>query len=183
MSHHDAVGPDDRIVWLKISFDISQRSQELAWMFEENNHDIYQRKGANSGSVAVNQSAVMRIQVTGYQQNNPFRLYKIIQAGMVTVPHINPHKKSPKDRIFRYPPSPFKGQKYAMHLFENFSPPNPCGVSQWLPSKALRINTKGMWELYMYLTVRIYPKDHALSHLRIFRFDPELEVNNGSQDD
>ncbi|MFC4160691.1 hypothetical protein [Chitinimonas lacunae] len=164
------------IAWLKMSFDTVQQSQQLVWLFEQDKRNSYKDKGRYSGTVSIEQYAYFQLSLTGYQAGLPFRDYQVIQAGMVTIPYPKPcYSPNPQ----RYPPSPFRPGSGAIHLFQ-FGRPDPNGVSLCIPRPPLQLHHDGLWETSMFLTILFYP-DIRPGQQRLFRFDPELEVSNGSQ--
>ncbi|MFC4160692.1 hypothetical protein [Chitinimonas lacunae] len=171
-------------IQLNLHFDLAQRSQKLFWQFLHQGQDLYATTGEATGLILFEQASRLHISLQGCdsrhrEQRQLLSDYRVIQAAIVTVPKVLLPPR--RGEIEHYPPSPFDSVETAITPVM-FGEPDDQGIA--VAAELPPLCKFGYWEMSMYLTIEIPAAGgkHRPQY-RVFRFDPELEVNNGSQTD
>ena len=170
--------PDKSEVWLSVSFDAKQLGRQLCWTATEDRANLFHIYGRFAGSLALPKDRGLRVEVHGYGDEF-LHSFKILSVCLVTAPA--------DDKL---PPSPFVGNDTATVLIDDFPPADVIiddphigrryGISA--SQKPLLIgNQDGAWQISMILTVQIVDSADGEPYLRVFRFDPESQVGNGTR--
>lgn len=181
---------------LTARFDVNQIDDGIDWIFA----DIDSAVGADRHSgnphwnrdIDFSAGQQFRIAITASdQEQTGFESFEIVDCCLITRPHILCCGLGMRTRYA--PPSLFIGnggeQLGALYTI----PPSEFSVLSTGvdPSKGRRItllwndhltvgDINGFWELAFYVTVKIKRAHEEASQMRVFYFDPEGEVNNGS---
>lgn len=172
---------DTPTIWLTVSFDAEQLGSQLVWIATEGRENLFEPYGPFAGSLSLPKNCRMRIEIRGYGSTT-LQSFQVESAGLMTVP-VAPSLS----------PSPFKHHTTAIALLEDFPLADHIvfdprierayGISA--SPTALHIgNEDGAWHLSMVLTVAIQtagPDGQVRTSRRVFRFDPESYVGNGTR--
>lgn len=163
-------------VWLSVSFDATQLGRQLCWTATEGRTNLLETYGKFAGSLHLPKDHPLRIEVHGYGDDS-LRSFEVQSVCLVTIPA--------DDELA---PSPFEGDATATATITDFPPCDTIiddphigrryGITA--STKPLQIrNVNGAWQVSMILTVQIV--DGAGKRQRVFRFDPESQVGNGTR--
>lgn len=168
-------------IWLSVSFDAEQLGANLVWVASEGRENLYDTYGPFAGSLSLPKNCQMRVEIRGYGSMD-MKSFEVESAGLMTVP------AAPS-----LAPSPFKHHRTAITLLENFPTADHIvfdprierayGISA-SPTSLHIGNEDGAWHLSMILTVAIRTAGaDGLVRIsrRVFRFDPESYVGNGTR--
>lgn len=168
---------------LRVSFDAQQVSSLLDWEFTP----ASQAKGnASAGALQLYGGQVFQVEVTGFgSAASGFAGFDVVDACMVTQPQLI-RLGSNQPALFAAP-SMFEGVHTATHHlhghFDDVETPAPVTgtvrrAKVWDGSLKVAA-APGRWDLSFVLTVRLQgvPDEQAL---RVFYFDPETQVGDGS---
>ena len=173
MSNTDS---DKPAVWLSVSFDAGQVGRQLCWTATEGRTNLLQTYGKFAGSLHLPKDCGLRVEVHGYGDST-LRSFQILSVCLLTTPALD-----------TLPPSPFVGDPLAtaliddMPLCDHFVDDPHIGRRFGIVAspKPLQIGSvDGAWQISMILTVRIDDGDEPRH--RVFRFDPESQVGNGTR--
>lgn len=183
---------DEKYIVLSMSFDVDQNSDNLVWELknpEPSSADSgpISQYGVGAGTVRFYQGENVMLEIKGGgAYADGFTSFQIIECCLITRPKVviaAPNKST------RYAtPSPFLQSIGSSYVFENdfFSNVNDDDTDEYRTitqtwKRSLNIeHTNGAWELSLNLTVRIL-RGYALPEVRVFRFDPEVHVGDGSR--
>ncbi|ELX09924.1 hypothetical protein Jab_2c20080 [Janthinobacterium sp. HH01] len=179
---------DGQYALLSVSFDADQSSSNLNWSLTEAGGNARPSRGAAAGAVQFYQGESVFLQVAGgAAASSDFSAFQIVECCLVTRPQMISCGPGVPTRYAT--PSPFLQSLGASYVFENdytatVSEDTPGGyrtITQiWKRSLDIE-HLDGSWELSLNLTVRILRGQAALPELRVFRFDPEVQVGNGTR--
>jgi len=169
-------------VWLSVSFDADQAGAQLVWLVSENRENLYEPYGPFAGSLRLPKNCHLSVEVRGYGSETLLD-FAVESAVLVTVP-----------TSLQCLPSPFAGQDVAVTQLGPFAPVKAILFDPHL-NRAYGItaitdpldigNEDGGWNLSMVLTVSIRTRtidsDAITVSRRVFRFDPESYVGNGTR--
>ena len=177
----DKSGP--KTLLLKVSFDAEQVSSQLDWSVVPRSEAPNNR---NAGQLLFHKGQQFGLQVTGYgSAESGFSGFKVVDCCIITRPQLI-RIGGDVSPLFAHP-SMFKNVDGATHhLHGHFDDVPQAGpvedprqfVKTW--SEKLTVADRvGRWELSFILTVRLLgmPKDQSD---RVFYFDPESQVGDGS---
>ena len=179
---------DEQFVVLGIRFDVAQASDQLTWSLVPGNGNPLAEYGTGGGAVQLFQGEAVALEVVGSGaidgHDGHFTSFQVIECCLITRPKV---VVAGPDRETRYaPPSPFLQSIGASFFFENdFSSGvrdegNRRTITQVWKRWLNIAHTNGSWEMSLNLTVRILRGTHA-TEVRVFRFDPEVQVGNGTR--
>ncbi len=182
-----AVNTDQKTVLLKVSFDVSQTSDALDWEFLPNSRPT---KGDHAGGVLFQPKEKLFLEIDGTgSDKSGFTGFDIIECCLITMPQII---QIGANLPLKYaPPSPFRDVPSAVftfpHNFKDGVVPAPSEIvnrerqfKQTWQGDLVVAEALGRWELSFVVTVRINYGKARPSELRVFSFDPETEVGEGS---
>lgn len=169
---------------LSVSFDSGQVGSKLLWSVTEGRKNLLQPYGEYAGSLYFDVSSLtsycVPVVLTAYGSST-FRGFTVEDATIVSIPrnYVPTTTPSPFKACFGYfattPVGPFaygkvvcdrtSGRKLMRAISKN-----PLTVAP----------TPGAWQLSMLLTVSIHFSDKSCDKTRVFTFDPEAQVGNGS---
>jgi len=175
-------------VTLRVSFDAEQISSRLNWVFIPESRPDF---GTHAGSILLDHGEVLSVEVVGSGLVKPggFSGFELIECCLFTRPQVVQLGGSVRTAFA--PPSPFVGVKGACYTYSGKTRPGPApaalpgATEQWLTvvetlSDQLTVgDSDGRWEMSFLLTVSLLWHD-APSTRRVFYFDPESEVGDGS---
>ena len=162
--------------WLSVSFDAGQLGRQLCWTATEGRTNLLQTYGEFAGSLHLPKDCGLRVEVHGYGGAN-LRSFQILSVCLISTPALD-----------SLPPSPFVGDAVATALIEDFplcdhfvdDPHIDRRYGIVASARPLQIgNVDGAWQISMVMTVRI--DDGLEPRHRVFRFDPESQVGNGTR--
>jgi hypothetical protein len=173
--------PDHAPVRLQVSFDWVQRSKRLMWRFTKDALGLYAHDGPHAGAVLLHPGDRVAVDVLGLHDGVMCPAIQIVSAALLFMPRtVMPRHDEAQDTqgegekppLF-YPASPFDPRSSSTLLTEFHA----CGEGNHVSCKTLHVEAAagGAWEMSMMLS--------ALRHgePRTFRFDPEVEIGNGSR--
>ena len=168
-------------IWLTVSFDADQLGSQLVWVATEGRENLFETYGPFAGSLLLPKNCLMRVEVRGYGSQK-LLAFEVESAGLITIP-----------AAASLSPSPFTGQSTAIALVQDFPPADHIvfdprierayGISASQTPLAIG-NEDGAWHLSMVLTVALRtaaPDGTVVSSRRVFHFDPESYVGNGTR--
>lgn len=174
MTTTDSDKPD---VWLSVSFDAQQIGHQLCWTATEGRTNLLEPYGRFAGSLHLPRGHGLRVEVHGYGDDT-LQSFEIQSVCLVTMPA--------DDEL---PPSPFEGHPTATVAIRDFplcdriiNDPHigrSYGITASEVALPIRGDVNGAWQLSMILTARIV--DGKGKRQRVFRFDPESQVGNGTR--
>lgn len=170
-------------VKLKVSFDIDQVSGNLDWEFSPRSHPI---SGRHAGAILLQPGELLHLEVDGNgSADSGFQAFKIIECCLMTRPQVTQIGRG-LPTLFSAP-TPFAGIDRASYAFPlDFD----CGALRTQPDGSLRMvqhwngqllvdQPPGRWDMSFLITVLIdRGADEPL--WRVFSFDPESEVGDGT---
>lgn len=181
---------------LTARFDVNQIDDGIDWVFADLDLAINEERPPAevqwNRDIQFSAGQEFRIAITASDKDKTgFESLEIVDCFLVTRPHIL--SCGPGERTHYAPPSLFasssSSQLGALYRIE----PNAFSVhSTGTDSKkGMRITLlwdgqltvgpyNGLWELSFYLTVRIKRAGDIAEQLRVFYFDPETEIGNGT---
>ena len=163
-------------VWLSVSFDADQYGRALCWTATEGRTNLYATYGKFAGSLHLPTDCGLRVEVHGYG-NKTLQSFQIQSVCLVTVPADS-----------ELGPSPFVGQTTASVVIDDFPLCDSIvydphiGRAYGIAASQVPLqigSTSGAWQVSMILTVLIV--DGAGKRQRVFGFDPESQVGNGTR--
>ena len=163
---------------LIVSFDAEQIGDQLSWGVIDGLQDIWQCYGKHAGSVYFETGCDLTVVLQGYGDKSNFLGFEVLDATIVSTPRSYDPPTSTA--------SPFKGGRGATRVrdfaYFDAAPDSRANRMYMLAfSTSLKVaGTPGAWKLSMVLTVCIHYKD-SNSETRVFTFDPEAQVGNGSR--
>lgn len=182
-----AVNTDPKAVLLKVSFDVSQTSDALDWEFVPNSRPT---KGTHAGGVLFQPKEKLFLEIDGIgSDKSGFTGFDIIECSLITMPQI---VQIGANLPLKYAaPSPFRDVPSAVftfpHDFKVGVVPAPSEIvnherqfKQTWNGDLVVAEAQGRWELTFLVTVRIHYGSAHPSELRVFSFDPEGQVGDGS---
>lgn len=170
-----AIPPLKPPVVLRVSFDILQRSRQLVWQASEDGQIIYQQQGRFAGALRLYIGDRLKLSIFGGYDAEPFNTYKVESAALISLPR-SVRDRSEGPASGHYAPSPFDGGSAVQLLTEFYRSGNGVFESQ----RELAVRNAGFWELSLVLSIS-YPDTEFRTVHRVFRFDPEADVGNGSR--
>lgn len=181
---------DDQTIVLSMSFDVDQNSDNLFWELKKpdtdpSNDDSTTQYGTGAGAVRFFQGENVMLEVKGGgARADGFTSFQIIECCLITRPKVVIAGTGIPTRYAS--PSPFLQSIGSSYVFENdfFSHVDDKDdyrtiTQTWKRSLNIE-HTNGTWELSLNLTVRIL-RGFGAPDIRVFRFDPEVQVGNGSR--
>ncbi|SDF58726.1 MULTISPECIES: hypothetical protein [unclassified Duganella] len=173
---------------LSLSFDVDQISSQLDWTLTP---DVQPVTGADSGCIAFTMGDVLNVAVNGYGRKGNFYTFQIVDCCIITKPALVQIGRQVAPLYAA--PSPFVqalGACYPLSLDFRCTAQNYVGADQkhrrvthsW--KHQLDVNhAPGRWELSFVLTVRIMRELGHVTETRVFSFDPECQVGDGTEPD
>ena len=162
--------------WLSVSFDANQLGHQLCWTATEGRANLLQTYGKFAGSLLLPKGQDLRVEVQGYGDQT-LQSFQVLSVCLVTVPA--------DDEL---PPSPFDGQPTATLEMTDFPAcatiiydphiDRSYGITASATPLTIR-DVDGAWQVSMILTAQIV--DAKGTRQRVFRFDPESQVGNGTR--
>jgi hypothetical protein len=181
---------DQQYIVLSIGFDVDQNSDNLVWAIKklDTNSSAEEQTtqyGVGAGAVKFFQGENVMLEVqSGGTFASGFTSFQIIECCLITRPKIVLAGSGVTTRYAS--PSPFLQSIGSSYVFENdyFSrvadKDNYRTITQiWKRSLNIE-HTDGTWELSLNLTVRIL-RGYGPPDVRVFRFDPEVQVGDGTR--
>ena len=163
---------------LTVSFDAEQIGDQLSWAVIDGLKDIWQYYGKHAGSVYFETGCDLTVVLKGYGDKSNFLGFKVLDATIVSTPRSYDPPTSTA--------SPFTGGHGATRV-RDFAYFDAAPDSESTRMKMLAFSTSlkvasapGAWKLSMVLTVCIH-YNNSNSETRVFTFDPEAQVGNGSR--
>lgn len=168
---------------LRVSFDAQQTSSLLDWAFTP----ASQAKGnASAGALQLYGGQVFQVEVSGYgSAASGYSGFDVVDACMVTQPQLV--RLGGNQPALFAAPSMFDGVDTATHhlggQFDDVATPAPIDGTVrrskiWDGSLTVAL-APGRWDLSFTLTVRLHGVPENQSR-RVFYFDPETQVGDGS---
>lgn len=166
-------------VALQVSFDIDQISHALCWQFDGPHGNLFHTTGIHAGAVHVEHGAVMCLDVTVYARGRSLAGVEINSATLGTMPR--------QFGPIPFPPSPFRGEsasadfgRFELKSFE-FDPLRDMTVAKLVSTNELQVVTlDGSWQMSLLLSATLTRANNA-KETRVFQFDPEYQVGNGTR--
>lgn len=171
--------------YLRVSFDINQESEKLDWSFLDAEHQpLHPSTGVETGLFVFEAGDQMRLNVVANSYNEELKAVHIIDCHLINRPILYSQRVSPA-LAGRYPyPSPFfdparplDGQGATADFGHGQARGGPLKMS-WDSEVELIYRNMGRWQMSFIITVAIERGDGL--EYRVFSFDPEGQVNNGS---
>jgi hypothetical protein len=181
------VNAEAKAVLLKVSFDVSQTSDALDWEFLPNSRPT---KGNHAGGILFQPKEKLFLEIDGIgSDKSGFSGFDIIECCMITMPQIV--QIGAKLPLKYAAPSPFRDVPSAVfsfpHEFQEGVVPAPSEIvererqfKQTWKGDLVVAEAPGRWEISLVVTVRIHFGAARPSELRVFSFDPEGEVGDGT---
>jgi hypothetical protein len=180
----------ENTIVLSISFDVDQNSDNLFWELKKpdsssSTDESTSQYGVGAGAIQFFQGENVMLEVKGGGiSSDGFTSFQIMECCLITRPKV---LIAGKDVPTRYAsPSPFLQSIGSSYVFENdyfsdLSDKDDYRTITQMWKHSLNIeHTNGVWELSLNLTVRIR-RGFGLPDIRVFRFDPEFQVGNGTR--
>jgi hypothetical protein len=181
---------DDQYIILSMSFDADQHSDNLVWELKQpnlgaSNDDSTAQYGVGAGAVKFFQGENVMLEVKGGGATaDGFTSFQIIECCLITRPKVVIAGSGITTRYAS--PSPFLQSIGSSYVFENDYFSNVADKNDYRTitqtwKRSLNIeHTDGTWELSLNLTVRIL-RGYGAPDIRVFRFDPEVQVGDGTR--
>ncbi|MES2073434.1 MAG: hypothetical protein V4488_23980 [Pseudomonadota bacterium] len=183
---------DNLLTTLSVSFDVEQISPKLNWAFHSpiDNPSLASKPvpGPYAGSIYFNQGEILMLHVIGSGSKlSNFSSFQIVDCCITTRPQVV-YAENPSRPKYA-PPSPFLqaiGATYPLNLdFSSHLEKELLGstrrrISQRWKDTLNVGHTAGRWDLSFNVTVRIFRGPSEAPELRVFYFDPESEVGDGT---
>jgi hypothetical protein len=185
------------LMTLTARFDVNQVDDGIDWLFTDLNSaigsDRTQENPHWNRDIEFDAGQEFRIAITASDKDNTgLESFEVIDCCLITRPQII--CCGPGVRTRYAPPSPFssaEGEERGALFRIAPSAFIPLGTSSDSIEKARKItllwdnhltvgNINGFWEISFYVTVLIKRAKEEAAQLRVFYFDPEGEVSNGS---
>jgi hypothetical protein len=186
-----AVNTEDKVhkeVLLKVSFDANQTSDALDWEFLPNSRPA---KGDHAGGILFQPGEMLHVEIDGLgSHTSGYRGFEVVDCCLLTNPQII--QIGAKLPLKYAAPSPFCGIDRAVYVLPNKfevvscnephpSRPHAHRVKQVWQGELEVAKPQGRWELSFIVTVRLDFGDVRPAELRVFSFDPEGEVGEGTE--
>lgn len=175
-------------VLLSISFDIDQVGSQLDWSLMPNVRPV---TGKDSGGIAFTTGDTVEVEVNAYGLMSDFSSFQIVDCCLVTLPEVL--QIGDKVPTLYSAPSPFVqsvGASYPISLDFSVSAEDHVGkdkrhrrITQFWKHNLNVNHAHGRWELSLILTVRIMRGLGNVTETRVFNFDPECQVGDGTDPD
>lgn len=172
---------------IDVSFDIAQVSNQLVWAVDDSgSHPKY---GRYAGGIRFFKGEILdfNLTATGNALRYPEFKVEILECTILTRPQIIAMDEELDVASYALP-SLFVGPDLAARLITDINPKGQPHVIEgfrhlhFQRQNALTVGqNNGRWELSLYLTVRITNGPGGKPFLRVFTFDPESEVGNGTR--
>lgn len=172
-------------MFLEVTFDIDQTSDQLGWHFWRADGHADPRQGKDKGIINFTAGETFYVGLKGGSKQ-PFKGFRIIDCSIITKPFV--YICGPDIDTVYAPPSPFTSDATmgaVVNLPATQFQPAEAGALEHYYVKAQNWSgflTVGQfearWELSFVVTVEI-TRDNGSKVLRVFSFDPEGEVTNG----
>ncbi|MET3130066.1 hypothetical protein AAKU55_000307 [Oxalobacteraceae bacterium GrIS 1.11] len=172
---------------LSVRFDADQASSQLQWVLKDPNGDPRVQSGTNAGAIHFHQGESLSLEVTGgASKASGFTSFQIIDCCIITLPQIASCGPGLKTRYAR--PSPFLQSAGAVYpLALDFSATlDQTDESYRQITQAWKQtldvgHSSGRWELSFIITVLLFRAAGEPAEERVFQFDPESAVGNGTR--
>jgi hypothetical protein len=175
--------PTPEVVKLKVSFDIDQTSGKLDWDFTPRSRPV---SGRHAGAILLQPGELLHLEVDGNgSADSGLQAFKIIECCLMTRPQVIQIGRG-LQTLFAAP-SPFAGIDCASYAFPldfdagapHTQPDGSLRIAQHWNGQLLVDKPPGRWDMSFLITVLIdRGADEPL--LRVFSFDPESEVGDGT---
>lgn len=169
----------DDSIWISVSFDVDQYGNQLCWQVNEDKRNLMQTTGVFAGSLHLDRLTPVGIRVRCWG-GEALASFQVLSAVIATIPSAN-----------SLPASPFQGVSTATYPLNGFpivsGPPAFDPVQQrYFLQAELGPTTKttdvdGGWQLKMALTAQFSANGETAPRTRVFYFDPESQVGNGTR--
>lgn len=170
-----------RNVLLTVTFDIDQDSQLLSWAFSADGKPI-SGQGVETGLLAFQKDDQLSVTVIATSET-ALGSVRIDGCHMITIPRAFTKRENP-ERAGEFPePSPFNEYGAVIDLGNGECEGHgQTTAKQWQPDVPLTCDNIGRWEMSFVLTTTITRTEGGLApcEQRVFLFDPEFEVGNGT---
>jgi hypothetical protein len=175
--------------YLMVSFDICQESERLDWSILDSEHQPVQKSiGLETGQFVLDVNDTVRLNVVANSYLEQLTSVHIIDCHLIHRPVMFSSRGNPAHLAGKYPyPSPFfnpatmvNGQGATSSFGQGQATGTPSQMS-WDSDVALTILNRGRWQMSFIMTVAIETA-RGLEY-RVFSFDPETQVGNGSVPD
>jgi hypothetical protein len=169
------------VVTLHVNFEVDQDSPMLAWyMTPAIDYD-----GPYTGAVEFYAGEQVELRVAGSGHPDRFKSFQILDCCLLTVPQVVYRKPGAVTRYAQ--PSPFVQSVGASFVFSNdFALAD--GINNGIRTVSQRwkhtldvSSSVGRWDMSLVLTVKIVRSVEDSTEIRVFRFDPETQVGNGTR--
>jgi hypothetical protein len=169
-----------------VSFDISQESERLDWTILDSEHQPVQKStGLETGQFMLDVNDTMRLNVVANSYLKQLTSVHIIDCHLIHRPVMFSSRGNPAHLAGKYPyPSPFfnpatmaNGQGATFSFGQGQATGTQSQMS-WDSDAALTILNRGRWQMSFIMTVAIETAKGL--EYRVFSFDPETQVGNGS---
>ena len=177
--------PSTEVVTLRISFDVDNDSPMLSWSMKVGDETISPYKGTYTGSVQFYAEDEVALVVVGHGRATSFKSFQVVDCCLVTVPQVVYRRVGRPTRYAQ--PSPFVQVAGASYMFSNdFSSHSVMNdevrtVEQHWKETLNIASSLGRWDMSLVLTVKILRGLQDAPEVRVFRFDPETQVGNGTR--
>ncbi|GAB3258193.1 hypothetical protein [Chitinimonas naiadis] len=171
---------------INVSFDIEQVSNQLIWSVDDKVSNPTTGRYAGGVRFFKGESLDFFVTATGDAKRFPNFQISILECTILSSPQIV-SLDDPTDAVVYAPPSLFSGPDVSARPISEIT---DCGVEvkhgiryvYMQKANALTVGQQnGRWELSLYITVKIVTNPGAQPILRVFTFDPESEVGNGTR--
>ncbi|HEY9103041.1 hypothetical protein [Chitinimonas sp.] len=172
---------------IDVSFDIAQVSNQLVWSVDDTN--AHPKSGRYAGGVRFFKGETLdfNLTATGNALLYPEFQVQILECTILTRPQIIAMDEL-LDVATYARPSLFVGPDLAARLITDINPKGHPHVIDgfrhlhFQRQNALTVGQhNGRWELSLYVTVLITNGPGGQPFLRVYTFDPESEVGNGTR--
>lgn len=184
------------LMTLTARFDVNQIDDGVDWLFADLDSAISSDRmqvGTHwNRDIEFSAGQEFRIAISASDKDKTgFESLEVVDCCLITRPHIL--SCGPGERTYYAPPSLFTSKSSqplgALYRIEPSAfTVHSAGID---PQKGHRVTLlwdghltvgpyNGLWELSFYVTVRIKRTDEKSEQLRVFYFDPELEIGNGT---
>jgi hypothetical protein len=170
-----------RNVVLTVTFDIDQDTQLLSWAFTADGKPI-SGQGVETGLLAFQKDDQLSVAVIATSEA-PLGSVHIDGCHMITMPLAFTKRENP-ERAGEFPePSPFNEYGAVIDLGSGECEGHgETTAKRWQPQVPMQCDNIGRWEMSFVLTTTITRTQGGLAQReqRVFAFDPEFEVGNGT---
>lgn len=181
MTHHIGPGPTDPI--LHVSFDVDQIGSRMLWNVDAGARDFLLRWGPHAGSLHFPDPPYsLWVQAKAYANPQTFVSVEVVDATLISVPRIY-QPSTPVASPFELHSGCTRVPSMRVTETIGIEPISGRSLTRLQSTKPLTVATSsGGWMLSMVLTVTIRRNSPARpQETRVFTFDPEAEVGNGSR--